>query len=81
MLGLLAVFVPHPAVERAGADDRDQLFDRSAEGLTELQQPLPLFWLRVHLAFDPAAEDLVLFLQELDILCQLTVGARRNQCQ
>ncbi len=81
MLGLRAVFFAHPPVEGARADDRDQFFDRPAQGFAKLQQPLPLFRFGVNLAFDPVAEDLVLFLQELDILRQFTVGARRDQGQ
>ena len=76
MLRLLTVFLPHPAIERAGADDRDQFFDRPAQGFAKLQQPLPFFRFGVNLAFDPVAEDLVLFLEELDILRQLAIGGR-----
>ncbi len=79
ILAFLAVLVAHPTVKRAGGHDRDQLFNGPAEGFAILQQSLPFFRLGMNLAFDAAAEDLVLFLQELDILRQLTVCTRSNQ--
>jgi hypothetical protein len=75
------VFVAHPPIERARRHDRDQLFDGASERFAKLKQSLPLFRLGVNLALDPFPQDLVLFLQELDILRQLSISSGSNERQ
>ena len=73
--------VSQPPVERAGADNRDQFLDGSANDPPKLDQPLPLFRAGVDHPRKAGAEDLVLFLEELDVLGQLAIGGRSDQGQ
>ena len=38
-------------------------------------------WPHVDLSWHSASQDLVLFLQELDMSCEFAIGNRGNQCQ
>ena len=82
ILGFLArILFPAPAIERRRRDQCDQFLDRTAQGFAELEKPPPFIGPGVNLAWDATAEDFVLFLQKLDLLRQLAIGSRRNQCQ
>ena len=71
--------ITQPAIERAGADDRDQLFDGSTDGFAELDQTFSFRFRRVNLAGDACPQDLVLLLQILDVFGEFIVGCGGNQ--
>lgn len=71
--------VTEPAIERVGADDRNQLFDGPTDGFAELDEPFSFRFRRVNLAGDACPQDLVLFLQILDVFGEFIVGCGGNQ--
>jgi hypothetical protein len=64
-----------------GTDDGDQFLDRPADGLAELEQSIPFFWLGVDLPLHSRAKDLVLFLEGLDIFGELSISSGSDESQ
>ena len=78
---LPALVIPQPSVKRGRCDECDEFFDRPADCLAEFDESLTLLGLRMNLPLDPTPEDLVLFLQKLNVLGKFAVSAGRDQGQ
>jgi hypothetical protein len=64
-------------------DDGQQFFDGSTEWFSKFEQSLSFMWLGMNMARDTTAQNLVLFLQKLDIPGKFTVcdGSAQSQQQ
>ena len=71
--------VTEPAIERAGADDRDQLFDGPTESFAELEEPFSFRFRGVNLTGEACPQNLVFFLQVFDVFGEFIVGCGGNQ--
>ena len=80
-LPLASVSLAAPAVKRGWGNQRDQLLDRLAQRLPQLDQSRSLIRLGVNLAGNPRSQDLVLLLQKFDVLRELVAAGRGDQRQ